>query len=81
MEKAFEDKGGFDVILLQLDQTCKSDDQFEMPTKFERIFFFFFRWEGQNLLKSVAEHCIAMAGLEKNGMSLPHKVAGWVLCR
>ena len=81
VEKASEDKDGFDLILRQLDQTFKYDDQVEMPKAFEKFFYGTSRREGQTLLNYVAEHREAMAELEKHGISLPDKVAGWVLLR
>ena len=38
VDKASEDKDGFDLILRQLDQTFKYDDQVEMPRAFEKFF-------------------------------------------
>ena len=39
VDKASEDKDGFDLILRQLDQTFKYDDQVEMPRAFEKFFY------------------------------------------
>lgn len=36
VDKAAEDKGGFDLTLRQLDQTFRYDDQVEMPKAFEK---------------------------------------------
>ena len=59
----------------------KYDDQVEMPRAFEKFFYGTSRREGQTLLNYVAEHREALAELEKHGISLPDKVAGWVLLR
>ena len=81
VDKATEDKDGFDLILRQLDQTFKYDDQVEMPRAFERFFYGTSRREGQTLLNYVAEHREALAELEKHEIKLPDKLAGWVLLR
>ena len=81
VDKASEDKDGFDLILRQLDQTFNYDDQVEMPRAFEKFFYGTSRREGQMLLNYVAEHREALAELDKHGISLPDKVAGWVLLR
>jgi len=81
VDKAAEDKDGFDLTLRQLDQTFKYDGQVEMPRAFEKFFYGTSSREGQTLLNYVAEHREALAELEKHGISLPDKVAGWVLLR
>ena len=81
VDKAAEDKDGFDLILRHLDQTFKYDDQVEMLRAFERFFYGTSRREGQTLLNYVAEHREALAELEKHDIRLPDRVAVWVLLR
>jgi len=76
-EKAAESEEGFMMILTELDKTFKYDDQVEMPRAFERFFFGPHRREGQTMINYVADHREALAEVEKHGISIADKVAGW----
>jgi hypothetical protein len=80
-EKAAEAEDGFMMILTELGKTFKYDDQVEMPRAFERFFFGLHRREGQTMINYVADHREALAEVEKHGISIADKVAGWLLLR
>lgn len=80
-EKAAEAEDGFMMILTELDKTFKYDHQVEMPRAFERFFFGLHRREGQTMINYVADHREALAEVEKHGISIADKVAGWLLLR
>jgi len=69
------------TILNKLDKTFKYNDQVEMPRAFEKFFFGLHRREGQTMINYVADHGEALAEVEKHGISIADKVAGWLLPR
>ena len=81
VDKAATDENGFDLILAELDKTFKYNDQVEMPRAFEKLFYGCTRRDGQTLLNYVADHREAMMEVEKHGVVIPDKVAGWILLR
>ena len=81
VEKASEAEDGFGMILAELDKTFKYDDQVEMPRAFEKFFYGVSRRDGQTLLNYVADHREALTEVEKHGVQIPDKVAGWILLR
>lgn len=81
MDKATESEDGFMMILSELDKTFKYDDRVEMPRAFETFFFKTSRRDGQTLINYIADHREALAEVEKHGVVVPDKVAGWLLLR
>ena len=81
VEKATEAEDGFTMILNELDKTFRYDDQVEMPRAFEKFFFGLQRKDGQTLLNYVADHREALSEVEKHGVVIPDKIAGWLLLR
>ena len=81
VDKAAEAENGFDLVLAELDKTFKYDDQVEMPRAFEKFFYGCNRRDGQTLINYVADHREALMEVEKHGISIPDRVAGWILLR
>ena len=81
VDKATESEDGFDMVLAELDKTFKYDDQVEMPRAFEAFFFKTVRRDGQTMINYVADHREALQEVEKHGVVIPEKVAGWLLLR
>eukprot|EP00435_Cladocopium_sp_Y103_P062950 s2481_g24.t1 len=81
VEKAAESDEGFNMILAELDKTFKYDDQVEMPRAFEKFFYGVSRKDGQTLINYVADHREALMEVEKHGVKIPDKVAGWIMLR
>ena len=52
-----------------------------MPRAFEKFFFGLRRREGQTMINYVADHREALAEVEKHGIRIADKVAGWLLPR
>ena len=50
-----------------------------MPRAFEKFFFGLHRREGQTTINYVADHSEALVEVEKHGISIADKVAGWLL--
>ena len=72
------------MILEELDKTFQYDDQVqvEMPRAFEKFFYDgLSRRDGQTLINYVADHREYLMEVERHGVNIPEKVAGWLLLR
>jgi hypothetical protein len=72
------------MILKELDKTFQYDDQVqvEMPRAFEKFFYDgLSRRDGQTLINYVADHREYLMEVERHGVNIPEKVAGWLLLR
>ena len=81
VDKASEAEDGFMLILSELDKTFQYDDQVEMPRAFEKFFYHVNRRDGQALINYVADHWEHLLEVERHGVQIPDKVAGWLLLR